>query len=45
MAYKQVTDEQVSLVADRLNHRPRKTLGYRTPFEVFFASFPIALTS
>ncbi len=43
--FKQVTDEQVSLVADRLNHRPRKTLGYRTPFEVFFASSPIALTS
>ena len=43
--FKLATDEQVCLVADRLNHRPRKTLGYRTPFEVFFNSSPIALTS
>ena len=43
--FKRVTDEQVCLVADRLNQRPRKTLGYRTPYEVFFDSSPIALTS
>lgn len=43
--FKQVTAEQVALVADRLNNRPRKTLGYRTPFEVFFGSSPVALTS
>jgi len=42
--FRQVTDEQVAYVADRLNHRPRKTLGYRTPFEVFFGSSPVALT-
>lgn len=42
--FKQVTDEQVVFVADRLNNRPRKTLGYRTPFEVFFGSSPVALT-
>lgn len=31
-----VTKEQVQKAIDRLNHRPRKVLGYRTPFEVFF---------
>ena len=31
-----VTQEQVEWAVDRLNHRPRKVLGYRTPFEVFF---------
>lgn len=31
-----VTDHQLAAVMDILNHRPRKTLGYRTPHEVFF---------
>ena len=31
-----VTDEQVQWAVDRLNHRPRKILGFKTPFEVFF---------
>ena len=31
-----VTQEQVQWAVDRLNHRPRKVLGFRTPFEVFF---------
>jgi len=32
----QLTKAEVQLVADLLNNRPRKTLGYRTPNEVFF---------
>lgn len=28
--------EQVQYAVDRLNHRPRKCLGWRTPHEVFF---------
>ena len=32
----EVTQEQVQWAADRLNHRSRKVLGFRTPFEVFF---------
>lgn len=36
MELTEVTQEQVQLAIDRLNHRPRKVLGYRTPFEVFF---------
>ena len=30
-----ITAEQARQVENRLNHRPRKALGYRTPFEVF----------
>ena len=32
----EVTQEQVQWAVNRLNHRPRKVLGFRTPFEVFF---------
>ncbi len=32
----EVMDEQVQMAVDRLNHRPRKVLGFRTPHEVFF---------
>ncbi len=31
-----VTSEQLEHIMNRLNHRPRKSLGYRTPHEVFF---------
>lgn len=31
-----LTDKQVQIAVDKLNHRPRKVLGYRTPHEVFF---------
>ena len=31
-----VSEEELDLIMHRLNHRPRKTLGYRTPYEVFF---------
>jgi len=43
-----VTETQLTTVMDILNHRPRKTLGYRTPHEVFFdttTSLTVALTS
>lgn len=32
----EITDKQVQMAVDRLNHRPRKVLGFRTPHEVFF---------
>ena len=31
-----MTQEQVQRAIDRLNHRPRKVLGFRSPHEVFF---------
>jgi len=30
------TQEQVEWATDRLNHRPKKVLGFRSPHEVFF---------
>ena len=33
--FRRITDAQVKAVEDRLNARPRKVLGYRTPYEVF----------
>lgn len=34
-----VTDEQLQAIEDKLNNRPRKRLGFRTPRQVFEASF------
>ena len=36
MTLTDITDAQVQQAVERLNHRPRKVLGYRTPYEVFF---------
>ena len=30
-----VTEEELEFIMDRLNHRPRKTLGFKTPYELF----------
>ncbi len=45
MAFATITDEQIQMVEDTLNNRPRKTLGYRTPNELFFKETEIALTT
>lgn len=34
-----VTHEELAMIEDSLNHRPRKRLGFKTPHEVFHASF------
>lgn len=41
--FSKITDRQVNQVVERLNNRPRKTLGYRTPNEVFFKRPLVAL--
>jgi IS30 family transposase len=38
-------DKDLQQVEDLLNNRPRKTLGYRTPNEVFFKQRSVALPS
>jgi IS30 family transposase len=42
-----VTDEEIALAQHRLNHRPRKCLGYKTPHQVFWKQLhsnqPVAL--
>jgi transposase, IS30 family len=40
-----ITDKDLQQVEDLLNNRPRKTLGYRTPNEVFFKQPFVALPS
>jgi IS30 family transposase len=35
MEFKNITDEQIVEVKNKLNRRPRKILGYQTPAEVF----------
>ncbi|WP_094712528.1 IS30 family transposase [Hahella sp. CCB-MM4] len=41
--FRKVTDQEVQTVANRLNHRPRKSLNYRTPAEVFLGQKPMWL--
>ena len=36
--FTKITSRQVRKVQDLLNHRPRKTLGFKTPHEAFFSS-------
>ena len=38
-----VTQAEIDFVMTRLNHRPRKTLGYQTPNQVFFNLPDVAL--
>lgn len=42
--FKRISEAQVEAVMQKLNQRPRKVLGFRTPFEVFFDT-SVALTS
>ena len=43
MDFRGVMDDDVQLAVTRLNNRPRKCLGFRTPHEVFFRSFLLHL--
>jgi transposase, IS30 family len=43
--FARITDQDLQQVEDLLNNRPRKTLGYRTPNEVFFKQRSVALRS
>jgi transposase, IS30 family len=36
-SFEKITDEDVVAVMEKLNHRPRKALNYKTPHSVFFA--------
>jgi IS30 family transposase len=36
-SFENISDKQVEEVMKKLNHRPRKTLNYKTPHSVFFA--------
>jgi IS30 family transposase len=44
--FDRITDEEIQTVIDKLNNRPRKCLGFKTPNEVFFGMKPtVALAS
>jgi IS30 family transposase len=43
--FSKISDRQIKKVEERLNNRPRKTLGYKTPNEVFFKQSLVALTT
>jgi transposase, IS30 family len=43
--FTKITDQDLQQVEDRLNNRPRKTLGYRTPNEVFFKQRSLAVVA
>jgi IS30 family transposase len=36
-SFENITDDEVDAVMNKLNHRPRKTLKFKTPHTVFFA--------
>ena len=40
-----VSKEEIIMIQDRLNHRPRKVLNYKTPYEVFFSEMSRKLAS
>ncbi len=40
-----VSKDEIIMIQNRLNHRPRKVLGYKTPYEVFFSEMSRRLAS
>lgn len=42
---KTITDDQITFATNRLNNRPRKTLAFKTPFEVFSELSSVALVT
>jgi len=40
-----VSKEEIITIQNRLNHRPRKVLSYKTPYEVFFSEMSRRLAS
>jgi len=37
--FTQISKEEIITIQDKLHHRPRKVLDYRTQYEVFFTEF------
>jgi len=37
--FTQISKKKIISIQDNLNHRPRKILNYKTPYEVFFKDF------
>lgn len=41
--FHEISDARIQEVVEKLNHRPRKCLNFRTPYEVFFKTKTVAL--
>lgn len=37
--FENISKDEIVTIANKLNHRPRKSLNYKTPFEVFMKAF------
>ncbi len=37
--FENISKEEIVTISNRLNHRPRKSLNYKTPYEVFMSEF------
>lgn len=40
-----ISKDEIVIIANKLNHRPRKYLKYKTPFEVFMKKFSKRMAS
>lgn len=43
--FENISKEEIVTIQNRLNHRPRKSLNYKTPFEVFMKEFAMKMAS
>ncbi|MDF1713406.1 MAG: IS30 family transposase, partial [Akkermansiaceae bacterium] len=43
--FSNLTEEEVKIVQDKLNRRPRKCLDFQTPNDIFLPTSPIALAA
>lgn len=39
MSLEDIDNEYIEMIQERLNNRPRKKLGFLTPYEYFFTTF------
>ena len=43
--FENISKEEIVTIQNKLNHRPRKSLGFKTPFEVFMKAFSKAMAA
>ena len=43
--FENISKDEIVTIANKLNHRPRKSLNYKTPFEVFMKAFSKEMAS
>ena len=43
--FENISKEEIVTIQNKLNHRPRKSLEFKTPFEVFMTAFSKAMAA